>query len=96
MPSYELPEGVERYAFVTNQARHREEMRPDPDGTYVSVSDLDAIRSQEHARVREELLSDRALDIATGAAYTQPISSNRREDMRAAFEAALDSLEERE
>lgn len=40
-------------------------------------------------RLEEELLSDRVLDAATGAAFTQPISQNRREDMKAAFEAAL-------
>ncbi len=39
-------------------------------------------------RLRERLLSDPVLDAATGAAYTQPISSNRREDTRAAFDVA--------
>lgn len=48
---------------------------------------------QERQRLKEALLSDKALDAATGAAYTQPISSNRREDMRAAITAALDTLE---
>lgn len=52
-----------------------------------------AIRSQERERVRAALLSEKVLDAATGAAYTQPISANRREDMRAAFTAALDALE---
>lgn len=53
-----------------------------------------AIHEQERQRVREALLSDKVLLVATRTAYAQPISSNRREDMRAAFVAALNTLED--
>jgi len=51
---------------------------------------------EERELLRGGLMSDSILDVATGAAYTQPISSNRREDMRAAFIAALAALDNQE
>jgi len=50
MPSYELPEGVERYLYTPGFGHSG-----DPHGPWLRFSDLDAIRSQERQRVREEV-----------------------------------------
>jgi hypothetical protein len=55
MPSYELPEGVERFDPRPARLGAPSNIAPHPNGAYIRVSDLDTIRSQEHQRVREQV-----------------------------------------
>lgn len=92
MPSYELPDGVTRFGFDQRvfTVMH--------DGPYINLADLDAIRSQERQRVRDEVEGLERFGIREdpehpGFSEIGPVSGAaflRREQVL----AAVDSLED--
>lgn len=85
---------VERFAHeVVNRGRIRSEMHPHPDGHWVRVEDLPAIKAHWLEQLKEELLTDGAL--LTICAEVSGLKGGLPEDvadLRRGLQALLDAI----